>query len=169
VRYQIFRQTRCQQPAPTNVSLAMRDSAYKARGLLWLAYAVLCAGAILFVLGVFLIMQRGSTTVYRPPISARQPSNPGTGGPGVSPSPGAAPSGASQPEVARAGSPLQQGRATGGYPPGEPPGDIEDDGTPSTASQRSTNGSGRLLPSLPLATSPVPGPLPPPSISLHFP
>jgi len=143
--------------------LALRDSTYQVRRLLWLAYVVLAIGAILFIVGLYLVMQHSSTSLYRPPAppSSSPSPHPSATGPGpVNPSTGGAPPAQAGP----AGGSSSRSVPATGFPAGEPPGDIEDDNPPRGASPPASGSSGQPLPPLPVPLLVVPSVAPSPSI-----
>jgi hypothetical protein len=96
------------------------DPSYEVRRVLWRAYAVFAAGLILFFAALILIGHHRFGNLARVPAPPSASATPSGSPTALNPSASANPSGQS------GLTPSGTLTATG-YPPGEPPGDVEDD------------------------------------------
>ena len=137
------------------------DPTYSVRRALWLAYGVLGAGIILLVVALVLLGQHGLSLPPNQGPTVLRPSSSPTVQPSATPTPSATPVTQVEGQAAPTGSgstgnsSTSSGRLTStGYPPGEPPGDVEDDSpnsSRSSAPQQSAPSATVLpLPSLPV-------------------
>ena len=148
---------------------AVYDPTRSVRRVLWLAYGVLAIALVIFFAAILLLRQHPFVGVSPPALSphASAPggtaTNPQTGGTAGNPATGASP--ATNPGAgtgaggSQASGPTKNTSAQ--YPPGEPPGDVEDDSPPPSSGSGSGSGSG-----LPAASLP---PLPIPSVKPSVP
>jgi hypothetical protein len=125
------------------------DPAFEVRRVLWLSYGVLAIGLVLFFAALTLFGYHQSGIRARPlapPSASATPSGSPTA---INPAPSANP-----PEQTGGSSPSGSLTRTG-YPPGEPPGDVEDDQPPPAQAAPAPIGQpGVSLPQLPLPLPP---------------
>jgi hypothetical protein len=129
---------------------SLHDPAFGVRRVLWLAYGVLAIALIFFVAAAFMLRDHHFPSIAQQPPAAASPSH----GPALTQNT----PGSGQPRAQTAG---PGGQLTRTGPPGEPPGDIEDDsrgGSGSGSTAIPPANSGGTLPPVSLPSPVVPPP-----------